>query len=356
MRKQQKKYEPRFRFSFSPRTVVGMGAPPRFGTRVKNFGSIDSSEGLQAMHSGEISTNSARKIRNAVDWLLASAKTKTLYSKKNKRFYNWKTNFLTLTLPTQGNKTDIEVKEILHSFLILAKHNYGLHSYIWKAEPQQRGAIHFHITTDVFMWKNSVQFEWNRLLRKKGLLNNHENPPTIKIHSTYRVKNMAGYLTKYFVKPQYSESVPPKEKSDFFKSNRGYIYTREEFINNTPHSYIRPICGRLWGCNQELSRARNFSFIVDSDEMRAMNDNLRNESSKEKTETYCNMFFLREPEKFYAGDGIIQDEYRKNIELIRGKKWKKQLTLHDAEGLPITDKTILKKFARKKIEQIKLEL
>lgn len=327
-----------------------MGAPPLFTERQNNFRGITSADGLKEMHGGAISKNSARKIRNCIDWLLAAAKEKTVYSKVTKKKYKWKLSFLTLTLPTQGKMTDLEIKSVLNSFLTLAKYNYGLHSYIWKAEPQARGVIHFHLTSDCYMWKNSVRFEWNRLLRKKNLLNGHEDPPTTKIHSVYRVKNMAAYLTKYFIK-NGKVSMPPEKNylhglPNWYHSNKQEFYTAE--IREP--KYIRPINGRLWGCSHSLSQTKNFSFIVDSDEMRSMNAELRAESTREKSASFCNMFYLKDGYYDRLPAGEIKTEYLNHLSKIRKKRYFDMYEIWDEEGKLITDKSTLKKVQKVKGE------
>jgi len=323
-----------------------MGAPSKAYDRVGNIHGLNASAGLQAMHGGRISANSARKIRNAIDWLLASAEEKYIYSKKANRFYKWKLSFLTLTLPTQANTSDIQVKSILNSFLTLAKYNYGLHSYIWKAEPQSRGVIHFHLTSDCYMWKNSVRYEWNRLLSKNGLLNGHADAPTTKIHSVYRVKNMAGYLTKYFIKPP-----TPFTKVPYIPKYGGLAISRrgsEEigFVFPTTLFYIRPIAGRLWGCSQELSRARSLSYTVDIPEMRTMNDEIRESGARESQKTYCNYYQL--PDDYYEklSYGQLKHDYNVHKLKIRKVAVKDRYDIRGEDGLQIADKKILRRFEK----------
>lgn len=346
MAKRQKEYEPKFRFSFSPRAAVGMGAPSNHHNRQANLYGSTSQGGLVSMHGGSISSQSARKIRNAVEWLLAAAEEKYLYSKKSKRFYTWQLSFLTLTLPTQGNMTDIQVKSILNSFLTLAKYNYGLHSYIWKAEPQSRGVIHFHLTSDCYMWKNSVQFEWNRLLSKHGLLNGHESAPSTKIHSTYRVKNMAAYLTKYFIKPNVQKERAPFLPIQVFQTNKGKYFTRAEFCSGKTPFYIRPITGRLWGCSQSLSKARSLSYIVDVPEMRSLNQEFRDAGAQEIQKAYCNFFKL--PADYYSKicAGQVKHDYLAHLLKIRKRKNFHQFEIYDGSEQQVTDKRIIAKFQK----------
>lgn len=321
-----------------------MGAPSKAYDRVGNLHGSSASAGLQAMHGGRISQSSARKIRNAIDWLLASAEEKYIYSKKANRFYKWKLSFLTLTLPTQGTLSDTAVKGILNAFLTLAKHNYGLQSYIWKAEPQARGVIHFHLTSDCYMWKNSVRFEWNRLLSKYGLLNGQTNAPSTKIHSVYRVKNMAGYLCKYFIKPP-----TPFTKTPYAPKYGGLAVSRrgsEEISFTFPEKlfYIRPIAGRLWGCSQSLSQARSLSYTVDIPEMRSMNQEIRDSGAREQQKTYCNYYQL--PDDYYDKLSFGQLKHDFNVHKLKIRKVavKDRYDIRGEDGLLIADKKILRRF------------
>lgn len=323
-----------------------MAAPSGNYDRLNNLGRSNASAGLQAQHGGRISANASRKIRNAIEWLLAAAEEKYVYSKRTKKFHKWKLSFLTLTLPTQSHLTDIEVKSILNSFLTLAKYNYGLKSYVWKAEPQRRGVIHFHLTSDCYMWKESVRFEWNRLLSKSGLLNGHPDAPSTKIHSTYKVKNMAAYLTKYFCKPDPRATKPPyKPKMPGIEYQcRGHVDMHPLDLNSL--AYIRPIGGRLWGCSQTLSKARSLSYIVDQGEMRSLNQEMRDAKAKESQKPWCNYFQL--PDDYYEklSPGQLKHDYLLHLHKIRKRKKFHQFEVFDEEGQLISDRRVLKQIQK----------
>lgn len=194
------------------------------------------------------------------------------------------------------------------------------------------------------MWKNSVRFEWNRLLAKSGLLNGHSDPPTTKIHSTYRVLNMAAYLTKYFIKGG-KISMPPQNNylhglPNWFHSNKKEVYLK--YVPTV--QYIRPINGRLWGCSHSLSQARNFSYIVDGPEMQTMNYELRKESTKETQRNYCNMFYLKPGFYDRLPPGPIKTDYLANLLKIRKTKYLHQFEIYGLDGELITDKKILLDF------------
>lgn len=180
---------------------------------------------------GVISQKAESKIRNAVNWLVMSAKYKRVFDKKTNQNFMFKVNFVTLTIPLQEEiPLDNRIKEkVFHPWITYARKYFGLRNYIWKAETQSNGMLHFHVTTDTFLHHHKLRKSWNRLLEREGLLENfkakygHNNPNSTDVHSVKNVKNLAAYLAKYFTK------------------------------NDTSR---RKVTGRLWGCNYELSHEK----------------------------------------------------------------------------------------------------
>lgn len=200
------------------------------------------------------------------------------------------------------------------------------------------------------MWKNSVRYEWNRLLSKYGLLNGHSDAPSTKIHSTYRVQNMAAYLTKYFVKPNVQKEKAPFLPITIFQTNKGKYFTRAEFCDGRRVFWIRPITGRLWGCSQSLSKARAFSYIVDTAEMRSLNNDFRDAGAQEIQKAYCNFFKL--PVDYYSKlqHGQVKHDYLAHLLKIRKKKNFHQFEIYDGSEQQVTDKKIIRKFEKQFIK------
>lgn len=294
----KKEYDPQYRLTYHPRHVTIIPRPYRSSSRTLNLRNVMSADGLIKQHKGKVSPNAKRKIRTAIDWLIASAEPKLLYSKKTGRTHTWFLSFCTLTLPTQGEMSDKQVKAILNSWLQYAKYQFGLRSYIWKAEPQARGTIHIHITSDCFMWHKKVRHSWNRLLAKNGLLNGHSDPNSTDIHSTYKVKNLAAYLCKYFTKEGDER---------------------------------RAIEGRLWGCSQSLSNARGIRFNVRSADMRAEASILAEDARHVYAKDFCTSFYM--PDKFL--DKLpackLRTLYNARRRHIRKKRYTTQFEVYSME-------------------------
>lgn len=298
MAKEQTHLSPKWRITYHPRHVTIIPKPSRYKTRSLNLRGSNPSIGLNAQHKGIVSSNAARKIRTAIDWLLASADTKYLYSKKTGKYHPWQINFCTLTLPTQGNKSDKQIKQILNAWLQVAKYEFDLKSYIWKAEPQKRGTIHIHLTSDCFMWHKKVRFTWNRLLKKHGLLNGHEDPNSTDIHSTYKIKNMSAYLCKYFTKGKEGE---------------------------------RTIEGRLWGCSRSLSKARGIRFEMDWAEKKNEEYFLLQDSVKRYAKDFCDSYYMKNDWYKSLQDCELKRLFDARRRLIRKKKLKDQFEVYSME-------------------------
>ena len=183
----------------------------------------------------DLSDKAARRIRRAIEWLTASAKVQTVWSKKMNRSVKFRVNFITLTLAQpQGNWSDRQIKSrLLQPWLKRMAYHFGLSNYVWKAEPQKNGNIHFHIVSDKFIHYESIRWHWNQILLKHGLLDKftnkhgHSNPNSTDVHSVRKVDNLASYLVKYFTKSENDR---------------------------------RSINGRQWGCSYSLSRANTCSI------------------------------------------------------------------------------------------------
>lgn len=233
-------------------------------------------------HEGEISKKAEAKIRNAVNWLLAASKYKRVFDRKTGKNFFFKVNFITLTIPlAETLPEDKTIKEkVFQPWISYARKYFGLRNYIWKAEAQANGMIHFHVTTDTFLHHAKLRASWNRILDREGLLekfkaeHGHSNPNSTDVHSVKNVKNLAAYLAKYFTKND---------------------------------STRRKIKGRLWGCNYELSHEKKCEVYCDPDESAREHRELFNPEIKYKdikckpdymgrVATMATIFFIKSPQ------------------------------------------------------------
>lgn len=212
---------------------------------------------------GIISVKANKRLKTAIDWLIALSSNKKVYQKSKKRLFNYKLGFITLTLSNKQIHSDLVIKQkLLNQFLIEAKKKWNVNNYIWRAESQKNGNIHFHILIDVFIPYWEVRNTWNRIQDKLGYVsrfqqkNNASIPNSTDIHSVYKIKNLHKYFAKYMTK------------------------------NNDN----RVIIGKLWGLSVNLSRMDVIKLYVNE----KINDELNNIYRKfhylVKKENYFSLF------------------------------------------------------------------
>jgi hypothetical protein len=205
----------------------------------------------------ELSFHARKRLQTAIDFLLYISENQQLigtkvnskqlndtieidYGEKHRRPIQYKLTFITLTLSAKQSHTDEEIKsKLLNQFLTVARKNWQMHYYIWKAEKQDNGNIHFHILTNVYIKHSDLRTTWNGIQNKRGFsyvdkyskkmqehfkngfkmlpsdqrskekqykayllnrANNWTNPNSTDIHALYKVKNIAGYMAKYMCK------------------------------------------------------------------------------------------------------------------------------------------------------------
>ena len=230
---------------------------------------------------GIISPKAARRIQAAIKWLLFFSKTKRAYNRDTRRWVKYRISLITITLSSPQRHTDQTIKSRLFNQLLteLREQNGMLH-YVWRAEKQQNGNIHFHLLTNIFINAVTLRKKWNRIQNKLGYVDtytdrmnaeihtfadycNHfgnqadtatlrrryivgqssgwRDPNSTDIHSVRKVRDLTRYLCKYLCKNLLAE------------------YTSYEDIPQ--HLLVR---GKLWGLSRTLSALRSVTAAVDS--------------------------------------------------------------------------------------------
>ncbi len=308
-------------------------------------------------HNGELSAKAQKRLKNAIGWLVLSARKRTIRSEKTGKNFSFKIAFMTLTLPSlvEYSKDNFVKSKLLNSFFMTLKQRYGGFNYVWKAEAQKNGNIHIHIVADLYVHYSDLRFIWNRILIKNGLMkdytekhrkmtkedyiqeysaksdvsakdlerrylqgvsDNWENPNTTDIKNTKKVKNLASYLASYFGKKCEDRRI---------------------------------INGKLWGCSQALSERNkceyanfigienskgeqtfyNDSTLIDtlSEVSTKVVDVLEHNDGRENDKTIASVFFYKFYDVVRYGNSILKELFLRHIEVIRNWEYRNQLNL-----------------------------
>lgn len=217
-----------------------------------------------------LSKSTKRKMFDSINSMYELASKRRIKMQSGKEIYNFKCAFITLTLPSNQIHSDIDIKkELLNQILVELRKHAGMKNYVWKAELQKNGNVHFHIVTDVYVDFQNLRRRWNRCVNKLGYVDRYRermskmslseyhamrggghgdafvkssqafasgqsskwsNPNSVDVRSVSNNKDLASYLGKYMSKNVSDEDASDEELS------RMYAF------------------GRTWGRSESLSR------------------------------------------------------------------------------------------------------
>ena len=167
---------------------------------------------------------------------------------------------LTLTLSDQQKNSDNWIKRnMLNRFLIKIVREKPDTKYLWKAEKQKNGNLHFHILIDNYFDKRDVQIWWNEIQRDnnyhRAMPLNRENlgSPSTRIESLKDKDNGIAYIAKYMQK-----------NNDNIK-----------------------VEGRIWGCSRQLRELKTITYNVKKEEIKELADSLINYVEDYFCNEYC---------------------------------------------------------------------
>lgn len=189
---------------------------------------------------GQLSKKSMNKMKKAINWLIISSKKKKVYSFKANKKFDFKTNFITLTIPPQPNGLipEKDFKQLINTWLTYHRKYSQLNNYVWKIEKHKDERLHIHIVTDSFIHLKRIRDSWNLILKRADLLADYYNkfgdynPPSTDIKTVKKVRNLAAYMVKYMSKN-----------------------------NEIDHFYN----GRVWSCSSKLSKVIDNGLYISPD-------------------------------------------------------------------------------------------
>lgn len=220
-------------------------------------------------------------MRRSLDYLLFLSKPKHIPKVPHGKDYSFRLSFITLSLSSTQVHSDQEIKsQLLNQFFIEMARKWKVPAYIWRAEKQITGRIHFHIITSRWIPWNELRNVWNRIQQKlgyvtryrddrelwhrdgfrydprysprwdrqaqykayvQGLRTDWDNPNSVDVHSVEHVGNVSSYICKYLSKNAKDDKKLSKEQLELLK-----------------------ISGRLWGCSVNLSHLSGGRTDIDT--------------------------------------------------------------------------------------------
>lgn len=228
-------------------------------------------------HKGELSSKAQKRIENAINWLLLRSRPQPVFNREHQCTYFFRLNFVTLTLPAEQTHSDKEITSVcLNNFLNVLRKQAGVEDYLWKAEAQGNGRIHFHITTNKFIHWQDVRKWWKQSIELLGYVSafkakfHHSNPPCTEIRKVKHIRKIASYISKYLAKnksfsPIGELRVLNGRKIEVLYTSKAYrdekAYQKQGRVIGTVLSgKLRLLECNLWGCSRSVSKSVPLRF------------------------------------------------------------------------------------------------
>jgi len=206
--------------------------------------------------------------------------------------------FVTLTLPCTQNHEDAEIKKrALKPFLQQLERKHNVRNWLWVAEPQKNGNIHFHIIVDRFIEWQKVRKLWNGYMNDLGYIQDYRDA------QEYHHRNGFNFRKELRDKWSYGEQVEAYikgKKTNWSDPNTTDVH-KIRHVKNLP-AYItkyicksngsRPIEGRLWGCSDSIRNCTPIDLPLSS-KLKSIFQQLADEKGSELFKTDFNWTLWR---------------------------------------------------------------
>lgn len=252
---------------YPPRSVAKQAMDKEARKHLKLFTKKGEEEKVKT-YSGTLCPGARKRLTKAIEFLVLRTKENIRLNPVTNKKQTFRITFLTLTV--YSTDRNIEGKEahstLLEPFLQWMRRNYDIKLYVWKAELQKRGQIHYHLTFDGFIDYREIRSEWNRLQRKAGYLDSffakygRWNPSSTHIHSVRKIKNTSGYLTKEIAKSFQNE---------------------------------QQLGGKVWDCSKALKGEKYYSVLETNEHIAEIQDLIQKKEAYVKEIDHCIIYTTR---------------------------------------------------------------
>ena len=235
-------------------------------------------------YSGDITTHARRRLKRAIECLYMITPTVKVFNRSLGRQTKFRLSHLTLTLSAkQGTRSDKEInKFILQPFMRDCKRKLGMKNYVWKAETQENGNIHYHIISDLYCDYNIVRKYWNnhqntfRFIDDFKAVHGHDNPNSTDIHYVKNDGQLAAYLMKYIAK------------------------------NNTKE---RKIEGKVWDCSAKLKQFKYFATNLSIEEDKVFAEALDKIQHEQYNQDYFSIIKFKDSNYIKLMPEVMKQQY-----------------------------------------------
>lgn len=214
---------------------------------------------VRASKSFTLSQGQAKRIRTLVDCFVDCAMIAypTLTSSKA-----YPLNFITLTLPSKQIHCDCTItRECLRSFIQALEYKSRV-NYLWVAERQKNGNIHYHMLVDRYYPHQEIRRLWNQSVNRLGYVDRYQEQMAWR------------YRDGFFIDRVSSLPVADQFKRYMYGARTNWRSPNSTDIKKRPERVLRRyiakyltkedniFCGKLYGANNAVRNLRPFHGVV----------------------------------------------------------------------------------------------
>ena len=226
-------------------------------------------------------------------------------------------SFITLTLPSVQVHEDTEVtNHVLGTFLDKARKLGLLKNYVWRAEKQKNGNIHYHVLTDTFANYSLFKRIWFLGLRKLGYMEAYKQKFENLSHLEYsklpfnkgRTPTEIAGAYALGVRTKWSE--PPAVHVTYPSNITSIAKYVSKYVSKIDEENPNIVSGRSWGKSASVSEA--VKNICSNEDLNKFWYNVGTEIMNRKT--YATDFFSIckfKIESFFAWFPDVVQEFKK---------------------------------------------
>ncbi|WP_406631599.1 hypothetical protein RAO04_05210 [Ornithobacterium rhinotracheale] len=142
-------------------------------------------------------------------------------------------------------------------------------NYLWKAETQKNGNIHFHVLIDTQIPRGDIQRIWNQYINKYGYVDRYSEKMNRLTAKEYMAKYSKNYKSEkdcilaYQRNKKMGWSNPPSTKIETPKSKRNIVAYVVKYLLKQEENK-RPVIGAVWGASNKVKKLNYLNFEVSS--------------------------------------------------------------------------------------------
>lgn len=289
---------------------------------------FDFKEAIRQQYEGTLTQHARKRLLSAIDILIQRNPTHRIYNPISESEHDFSINFITLTI---ASNRMIEAREgydaLLSKWIRYMRDKYGVKEYVWKAELQERGQLHYHVATNQFIPWQVIRWKWNSLMKQEGLLNDYArehgnfNPNSVDVHAVESEEDILGYISKEIAKTNFYHLANGSAASGVRWDNDAKVYVgnwQDGGENGSWHygewdgnrnciSWQKPgmelvepkLNGRIWDASEILKVSR-FADEMDNETWNRIAEGKRAGKIREIGVERCEVFKMPKPLEYLS--------------------------------------------------------